>query len=46
MDQKLKATDIQGIKVSEMWVYGRMEKVGWVDRKRNEEVLTMHCGCR
>ena len=32
---------IQRIEAFEMWVWRRMEKVSWTERKTNEEVLTM-----
>ena len=33
--------DIQRIEALEVWVERRMEKVSWVDRKTNEEILIM-----
>ena len=32
---------IQRIEAFEIWVWRRMEKVSWTERKTNEEVLTM-----
>ena len=37
----VKSDMIQRIEAFEMWVWRRMEKVSWTERKRNEEVLTM-----
>ena len=32
---------IQRIEAFEMWVWKRVEKVNWTERKTNEEILTM-----
>ena len=37
----VQAENILRIEAFEMWVWRRTEKVDWVDRKTNEEVLTM-----
>ena len=37
----LKMEDIKRIEAFEMWIWRRMEKVSWVERKTNEEVLIM-----
>lgn len=37
----LKMEDIRRIEAFEMWIWRRMEKVSWVERKTNEEVLIM-----
>ena len=35
----LNKADIRKIKVAEMWSMGRMEKVKWVEKMANEEIL-------
>jgi len=37
----LKMEDIRRIEAFEMWIWRRMKKVSWVERKTNEEVLIM-----
>ena len=37
----LRKEDIKRLEAFEMWVWRRMEKVSWVDRKTNQEVLDM-----
>lgn len=35
----LKKDDIQRLNALEMWIWRRMERVGWKDKKTNEEIL-------
>jgi hypothetical protein len=35
----LRKVDQKHLEISEMWCWGRMEKISWTDRVRNEEVL-------
>ena len=37
----LKTEDIRRIEAFEMWIWRRMEKVSWVERKTNDDVLIM-----
>ena len=37
----VKTEDIRRIEAFEMWIWRRMEKVSWVERKTNEDVLIM-----
>ena len=37
----LKTEDIRRIEAFEMWIWRRVEKVSWVERKTNEDVLTV-----
>ena len=37
----LKKDEIQRLNALEMWIWHRMERVSWKDRKTNEEVLDM-----
>ena len=32
--------DVRGLAAFEMWIWRRMEKVSWKDKKTNEDVLT------
>ena len=35
----LRKMEIDRLKAFEMWIWRRMEKISWEDKKKNEEVL-------
>jgi hypothetical protein len=37
----LRKTDLQRLEAFEMWIWRRMEKISWTEKKSNEEVLTI-----
>jgi hypothetical protein len=37
----LRKTDLQRLEAFEMWIWRRMEKISWTEKKSNEEVLTL-----